>query len=101
MSEGRVIRHVMIRGSVQGVGFRRWVELEAQVRKIEGWVRNRRDGAVEAVFAGPLSAVTGMIDACRTGPALARVTAVDVHEAGARQLGERRAGETFSLLSTM
>jgi len=42
-----------------------------------------------------------MIDACRTGPALARVTAVDVHEASARQLGERRAGETFSLLSTM
>src|SRR5262245_4291612 len=101
MIEVRAIRHVMIRGTVQGVGYRRWVALEAEARKIEGWVRNRRDGAVEAVFAGTLAAVTAMIHACRKGPALARVTAVDVQEAGVRELGHRRANEAFSLLATV
>ena len=47
------IRHVTIRGRVQGVGYRYFVEHEAIARDLEGWVRNRRDGSVEAVFAGP------------------------------------------------
>ena len=101
MSDIRAVRHVMIRGAVQGVGYRRWVELEAQARKIEGWVRNRRDGTVEAVFAGTLAGVTAMIHACRRGPALARVTAVDVHEVEKRELDQRRTGEAFSLLATV
>ena len=101
MIEVRAVRHVLIRGAVQGVGYRRWLELEAQARKIEGWVRNRRDGTVEAVFSGPLAAVTAMIHACRKGPALARVTTVDVHEVNARELDQRRTGEAFSLLATV
>ena len=50
----RVIRHIVVRGRVQGVGFRAFVEDEARQRGLQGWVRNRRDGSVEAVFAGPL-----------------------------------------------
>ena len=48
-----VIRHVTISGRVQGVGYRAWVESEATARRLEGWVRNRRDGSVEALFCGP------------------------------------------------
>ena len=48
-----VIRHVVIRGRVQGVGFRAWTEYTTLERGLQGWVRNRRDGAVEALFAGP------------------------------------------------
>ena len=44
--------HVMVTGRVQGVGFRAWVEREARARRLGGWVRNRADGAVEAVFSG-------------------------------------------------
>ena len=44
--------HVVITGRVQGVGFRAFVEREAEALRLEGWVRNRRDGTVEAVFAG-------------------------------------------------
>jgi acylphosphatase len=101
MSEPRIIRRVTIRGRVQGVGFRMWTEEEAAAHGIEGWARNRRDGTVEAVFAGPRNAVDAMIAACRHGPPAARIEAVDVHDADARVLAERRAGETFSLLPTV
>jgi acylphosphatase len=101
MNDAHIIRRVTIRGRVQGVGFRMWTEDEAAGRGIEGWARNRRDGTVEAVFAGPRAAVEAMIAACRRGPPSARVDAVDVHEAGASALAERRAGETFSLLPTV
>ena len=47
----------MIRGRVQGVGYRAWVEHQASTRDLEGWVRNRRDGSVEALFAGPADVV--------------------------------------------
>ena len=46
----QVIRHIVLRGRVQGVGFRAFVEREALRRRLEGWVRNRRDGAVDAVI---------------------------------------------------
>ena len=55
----QAIRHVIIRGRVQQVGFRAWTEDTALEHGLEGWVRNRRDGAVEAVFAGPAEAVAG------------------------------------------
>ena len=59
-----VIRHVIVHGRVQGVGFRAFVEREALTRGVEGWVRNRRDGTVEALFAGDDDAVADMIAAC-------------------------------------
>src|SRR5581483_10002236 len=72
------VRHVIIHGRVQGVGYRAWVEHMAQRRRLRGWVRNRHDGTVEAVFTGPAAAVTAMIEACRRGPPGARVESVDV-----------------------
>ncbi len=101
MSANRVIRRVTIRGRVQGVGFRAWVERTALSHALEGWARNRRDGTVEAVFAGPPETVEVMIAACRRGPVLARVDAVDAHAAGAIELAERPPGEMFSLLPTV
>ena len=60
MSE-RIIRHAIIRGRVQGVGYRDWTRYVARERGVEGWVRNRKDGSVEAVFAGTREAVAGML----------------------------------------
>ena len=74
--------HVVITGRVQGVGFRYWVEAEAVLRGVTGWVRNRRDGSVEAVFFGEDDAVGAMLEACWDGPDMARVTAVAVSDTG-------------------
>jgi acylphosphatase len=95
-----VIRHVLIRGTVQGVGFRYWTRRTATARGLEGWVRNRRDGRVEAVFAGPEQAVAEMIALCRRGPASARVDAVDETAAEPDALNLRRREERFSELPT-
>ncbi|HEV8392318.1 MAG TPA: acylphosphatase [Dongiaceae bacterium] len=69
----RKIVHVLISGMVQGVWFRAWTVQEARARGLEGWVRNRRDGSVEAVFAGPADKVDDMIHVCHRGPEAARV----------------------------
>ncbi len=95
------IRQVTIRGRVQGVGYRAWVEHTATSLGLEGWVRNRRDGSVEAVFAGPAEVVEQMIERCGRGPVSARVDAVDVQEVGADMLALRAAGEEFSMLPTV
>jgi acylphosphatase len=92
------IRHVTVRGRVQGVGYRYFVEREAQLRDLEGWVRNRRDGSVEAVFSGSADAVTAMIAACRRGPSSARVDAVQDEAANPDMLNLREAGDRFSVL---
>ena len=93
------VRHVIIRGRVQGVGYRAWTELTARDHGLEGWVRNRRDGSVEAVFAGPAEAVAAMIEACRRGPPGARVDAVDAREATDAELAAR-GRERFAVLPT-
>jgi acylphosphatase len=95
-----VIFHVVIRGRVQGVGFRAWAEVTAVELGIEGWVRNRNDGSVEAVLAGPEEVVLTMIELCRNGPPGARVEAIDQREAGAADLTKRRPGELFSVLGS-
>ena len=94
--------HVIVRGRVQGVGFRAFVEHQALSRGIEGWVRNRRDGSVEAVFVGDPASVEAMIAACRKGPRSSRVE--DVEERAATeddQLALRRQAEIFSCLPTV
>jgi acylphosphatase len=68
---------------------------------VEGWVRNRRDGSVEAVFGGPAERVSEMIAACRRGPSSARVDGVREEEASADALSLRRSGERFSVLPTI
>ena len=95
------IRQVTIRGRVQGVGYRYWVEQQARARGLEGWVRNRRDGRVEALFGGPRDVVSAMIASCRRGPAAARVDAVEEEQANAEALKLRRPGERFSVLPTI
>jgi acylphosphatase len=95
-----IIRRVVVRGRVQGVGYRAWTEDTALINGLDGWVRNRRDGTVEAVFAGLADAVEAMIEACREGPGSARVDAVDVHDAGPSELAMRRSSGGFSVLPT-
>ena len=95
------IRQVTIRGRVQGVGYRAWVEHQARVHHLEGWVRNRRDGSVEALFAGPADVVSNMITLCRRGPVSARVEAVEEQPANSDALKLRYAGERFSVLPTI
>jgi acylphosphatase len=101
VSEARIIRHVMVRGRVQGVGYRAFVEYEAIERNLEGWVRNRRDGSVEAVFAGAPEIVEVVIEACRRGPFSARVDALDQREGTDAELKLRARGDIFSVLATV
>ncbi|HEV7879292.1 acylphosphatase [Bradyrhizobium sp.] len=96
-----VIRHVLIRGTVQGVGFRYWTRRTASARGLQGWVRNRGRDGVEAVFAGPEQAVAEMIALCRRGPASARVVAVEEIAAQPDALDLRRRDERFSELPTV
>lgn len=96
----RDIRHVVIRGEVQGVGYRAWAEYIARQLGLDGWVRNRRDGTVEAVFAGPTPAVAKMIETCGRGPPASLVEAVEQRQGTAADLALRRAGEGFSVLPT-
>ena len=93
-------RYVLVRGRVQGVGYRAWTEYTALERGLQGWVRNRSDGCVEAVFVGPEDAVAAMIEACRTGPGSARVELVDHREARPDEVRLRRGDELFSVLRT-
>ena len=91
-------RHVIVRGRVQGVGYRVWTEVTALERGIQGWVRNRHDGSVEALFVGEEHGVAEMIEECRQGPPGARIDAIDQREAGPAELKLRRGGELFSVL---
>jgi acylphosphatase len=93
-----VIRHMIVHGRVQGVGFRAFVEGEALARGLQGWVRNRCDGSVEAVFMGEAATVAAMIEACRRGPFGARVDVLHQREGSADELKLRRPGELFSVL---
>lgn len=95
-----VVRHAVIRGRVQGVGYRAWIEDLAIHRDLEGWVRNRRDGTVEAVFAGPKESVAAAIEACRAGPRGARVDTVEVEEGEASHLERRPKKTRFAVLPT-
>jgi acylphosphatase len=76
MSEA-VRRRVVVRGSVQGVFFRDSCRREARSRGVAGWVTNRPDGAVEAVFEGEPDAVSALVEWCSRGPRGADVDAVD------------------------
>jgi acylphosphatase len=98
--EAQSLRHVIIRGRVQGVGFRAWTEMKAHELGLAGWVRNRRDGTVEAMFAGDAAAVAAMVEACRRGPPGGQVVDAADRPGTAEELKLRRPGETFSVLPT-
>ena len=96
-----IIHRAIFRGRVQGVGFRDFVKRQAERNGVEGWVRNRRDGMVEAVFAGLEAQVQATVEACRRGPRSARVEAVEVTPASEADLALRPAGVTFVTLPTI
>lgn len=96
-----VIRHIIVRGKVQGVGYRAWIEGEAVAQGLAGWARNRRDGTVEAVLSGSEDAVAAMIAKCQHGPGMASVSAIDNEPAGEDMLNLRNPGERFSVLPTI
>ena len=95
-----VNRLVVIRGRVQGVGYRAWTEVTALEHGLEGWVRNRRDGTVEALFVGSEEDVGAMIAACRNGPPGSRVNSIDQRQASVDEMALRRRDELFSVLGT-
>jgi acylphosphatase len=80
MSE-RVARRILVQGRVQGVGFREFMRREAERRGVAGWVRNRRDGAVEAVIHGTPQAVEALVAWAGHGPPSAQVTSIEVDDA--------------------
>lgn len=96
-----VIRDIIVRGKVQGVGYRAWLAGEAEARGLGGWARNRRDGMVEAVLSGPDEAVAALIAKCQHGPGTARVSGVDNEAATDDMLKLRMADERFSVLPTI
>jgi acylphosphatase len=72
----RHLSHLVIRGRVQGVSFRAWAARHAESRGVDGWIRNREDGGVEAILAGRPDDVQWIVEAFRSGPAGALVTDV-------------------------
>ncbi|MHA1537769.1 MAG: acylphosphatase [Alphaproteobacteria bacterium] len=75
--DGRHAIRLRIRGRVQGVWYRGWMVDEARARGLAGWVRNRRDGSVEALIVGPEADLRDMIASCGRGPRLARVEDIE------------------------
>lgn len=85
--ETRIAR-IVVEGVVQRVGYRVFVAREAGRLHLDGWVRNRRDGAVEALVAGPQAAVEEFLEAAARGPKTARIDAHSIDEADAAALRE-------------
>jgi acylphosphatase len=84
----KIAVHVRIEGRVQGVWFRAWTEKSANELGLTGWVRNCRDGTVEAVFCGAQVQVDQMIEQCHEGPSAAQVDRINVEsEADQSYLG--------------
>jgi len=80
-----VARHIIAKGRVQGVGYRAFVAEAATAHNLQGWVRNRMAGTVEAVLVGTAEAVDAVIEECRKGPRAARVDGIDQNEATPEQ----------------
>lgn len=100
MSETAIV-HLVVHGRVQGIGYRAFVEREALARNLQGWVRNCRDGTVEAVLSGDAAVVEDMIAACRRGPYGARVDTIHRTASSASSLKECAPGQAFSVLPTI
>jgi acylphosphatase len=100
MTSFEKIVRVQVSGRVQGVGFRAFVQRHAEARGIVGWVRNRGNGDVEAVFAGTESAVAALCEVCRRGPTQAQVERLDVFEAEHAALGQAAETGEFVQLGT-
>jgi acylphosphatase len=87
--------HLRIIGRVQGVGFRAWTAYRAERRGLRGWVRNRRDGSVEALVIGEADAVEAMVEACHRGPPMASVDGIE------RDAADDDGSSGFTMLPTV
>ena len=87
-----VRRRVVVGGRVQGVGYRESCRRQAERLGLSGWVRNRADGSVEAVFEGPAGSVDAALAWCREGPRWAAVRSFDVHDEDPEGLAGFRVG---------
>lgn len=96
-----LVQRIIVRGRVQGVGFRDFVARTAARHNLDGWVRNRRDGTVEALFSGATEDVASAVAACRRGPSSGHVDGVEIVAAADADLDLRRPGEKFSRLATL
>ena len=88
----RTLLRTVVRGSVQGVGYRAWTQHQAQLHGLEGWVRNLRDGSVEAMLVGPLDRIEIMVKAMREGPHGSDVEAVEEYPATEAEFGDPQRG---------
>jgi acylphosphatase len=79
LSEDITSMRVHVHGFVQAVGFRDFLVMAAEAQKLDGWVRNRSDGSVEALVSGPTKAVEIFVTNATKGPQGAKVSAVDLH----------------------
>ncbi len=89
--EGVAALRLVVRGRVQGVWFRAWTVKTARSLGLDGWVRNRADGNVEILAAGPASALDALVAACRQGPPMAHVDEIERRPAvwdGVRGFGQ-------------
>lgn len=97
--DGRAHVRVVVRGHVQGVGFRAWTQHQAELHDVEGWVRNRRDGSVEALLSGPPEPVALVLKMLLEGPRGAQVVSLEEGPAGSADLAEVRPGRFVQLPS--
>lgn len=79
MTEDITSLKVHVHGFVQGVGFRDFLMMAAQQNKLDGWVRNRSDGSVEALVSGATKSVEAFVSSATKGPQGAKISAVDLH----------------------
>jgi acylphosphatase len=95
-----IARHIIVKGLVQGVGYRHFVTEAAMAHGLHGLVRNRMSGTVEAVLIGSAHAVNATIEVCKRGPRSAQVEAVEQSDATPEQraLG---VGSSFTVLATV
>lgn len=100
-AEGETIVRMIVRGRVQGVGYRAFVLSRAEAYGVAGWVRNRRNGDVEAVLAGPAGAVKALCEICREGPPRAAVATLDISPADHSELSDTNTQESFVLRPTV
>jgi acylphosphatase len=70
-------KRLIVGGRVQGVGYRDWLKQRASALGLDGWVRNRPDGTVEALISGDTASVEELLRLCRRGPRLAHVSSIE------------------------
>jgi acylphosphatase len=88
----RMAVRIVVHGRVQGVWYRGWTVDQARAYGLTGWVRNRREGTVEALLIGSETAVRAMIEDCWSGPVAARVTGIEEHVLSTDELADEARG---------